>query len=138
MINKRISELIGYGIKRGLLEKEDKIFVTNRILAKLKLDSFTEYENANEDNLEVILKDILSFAVENGLIDDSITEKDIFDTEIMALLLPRPSEVIRRFNDLYNEKHFQASRIYSDVASRISGFSSCLFFCGSNCNDIVC
>ena len=40
--------------------------------------------------------------------------------------------------DLYNEKYFQASRIYSDVASRISGFSSYLFFCGSNCNDIVC
>jgi len=112
MINKRISELIGYGIKRGLLEKEDKIFVTNRILAKLKLDSFTEYENADEDNLEVILKDILSFAVENGLIDDSITEKDIFDTEIMALLLPRPSEVIRRFNDLYNESPKKATDFY--------------------------
>ena len=112
MINKRISELINYGIKNGLLEKEDKFFVTNRILAKLQLDSFTECEDATEENLEIILKDILSFAVEKGLIEDGITEKDIFDTEIMALLLPRPGEVIRRFNALYEESPEKATDFY--------------------------
>ncbi len=112
MINKRITELVNYGIKKGLLEKEDKIFVTNRILAKLKLDSFTESEEAKEEELEIILKDILSFATEKGLCEDSITEKDIFDTEIMALLLPRPSEVIKKFNKLYEESPQAATDFY--------------------------
>ncbi len=112
MINKRITELVNYGIKKGLLEKEDKIYVTNRILAKLNLDSFAESEEAKEEELEIILKDILSFAIEKGLCEDSITEKDIFDTEIMALLLPRPSEVIRKFNRLYEESPQAATDFY--------------------------
>ncbi len=112
MINKRITELVSYGIKNGLLEKEDKIYVTNRILAKLKLDAFDECANADEENLEVILKDILDFAVENGLCEDSITQKDIFDTELMALLLPRPSEVIKKFNALYKESPKLATDFY--------------------------
>ena len=112
MINKRITELVNYGIKKGLLEKEDKIYVTNRILAKLNLASFTESEDAKEEDLEIILKDILSFAIEKGICEDSITEKDIFDTEIMALLLPRPSEVIRKFNKLYQESPQKATDFY--------------------------
>lgn len=112
MINKSITQLINYGLKKGLFEKEDKIYVTNRILNKLNLCDFTECEAEEENDLEVILKNLLDYAVEKGLCQDSITYKDLFDTEIMALLLPRPSELIKKFNELYKEDPEKATDFY--------------------------
>ena len=39
MINKRIAQLINYGITRGLIEPEDRYWARNGILAVLGLDS---------------------------------------------------------------------------------------------------
>ena len=113
MINRSIKALVSYGLDKGLFEKEDKIFVTNRILEALCLDEYTEPEgDLPEKELEEILKDILDFAVEKGLCEDSTTYRDLFDTKIMALLLPRPSEVIKKFYALYSESPEKATDYY--------------------------
>jgi len=60
------------------------------------LNSFIEdnYEDieCTSDNrdLEEILKDLLDEAVKRGIIEDSITYRDLFDTKIMNCLMPRP------------------------------------------------
>jgi len=46
---------------------------------------------------------LLDFAVETKLIEDTITHRDLFDTKLMAALMPRPSEVTDKFNELYNK-----------------------------------
>lgn len=113
MINKSIKALINYGLKKGLFEKADEIFITNRILEALCLDEYVEPEDEIlETELEDILKSILDYAVEKGLCEDSIVYRDLFDTKIMALLLPRPSEVINRFNSLYKEDPEKATDYY--------------------------
>ena len=38
MIGKRILELVDYGLKNGLLEKEDRIYTVNRLLELFGLD----------------------------------------------------------------------------------------------------
>ena len=40
---------------------------------------------------------MLDYAVEKGMIEDTTTERDLFDTKIMNALMPRPSEVIKTF-----------------------------------------
>ena len=84
MINKSIDKLVSYGLLTGMIEENDAVYVRNRILTRLGLDS---YEATNEKCVEIcelsgILKDITDFAVEKGIIEDSITFRDIFDTEI--------------------------------------------------------
>ncbi len=103
MINKSIKKLICYGLNKGLFTKRDEIYVTNRILELLRLDEFCCEETFTDVNLEETLKEILSFAVEKGLIEDSIVYKDLFDTSIMGAMLPRPSEVSDKFAELYKE-----------------------------------
>ena len=113
MINKSIKKLVSYGIECGLIEECDSIYTTNRILEILNL---TEYNEPEEecvcDSLEDTLREILDFAAEKGLIENDITNRDLFDTKIMSALVPRPSEVIDTFNCLYSELSPEAATNY--------------------------
>ena len=113
MINTSIRKLINYGLECGLIEKEDEIYTINRVLEILNLDEYNEpSEECEYDSLEEILSEILAFAVETGLIEDDITSRDLFDTKVMSALVPRPSEVISDFNDLYEISPEMATDYY--------------------------
>ena len=45
-MNELISELVGYGIEKGLVEEDDKIYVINRLLELFRLDSYTQTDKA--------------------------------------------------------------------------------------------
>ena len=118
-INMSISKLVSYGLSCGLIEESDKIFATNRILEILHLDEYTAPENDLEcESLEETLKELLDFAVEKGLIGDDITSRDLFDTKLMSALVPRPSEVIDTFYELYDELSPEAATDYYYKLSR--------------------
>ena len=113
MINISIRKLINYGLECGLIEKEDEIYTINRVLEILNLDEYNEpAEECEYDGLEEILSEILAFAVETGLIEDDITSRDLFDTKVMSTLVPRPSEVISDFNELYEISPEMATDFY--------------------------
>lgn len=103
MIDKSIKKLVCYGMEKGLFTERDRIYVTNRILEILNLDEYDCEEEFTDVNLEETLKELLDFAVEKGIIEDSIVHRDLFDTKLMGAMMPRPSEVTDRFNELYNE-----------------------------------
>lgn len=103
MIDKSIKKLVCYGIEKGLFTERDRIYVTNRILEILNLDEYDCEEEFTDVNLEETLKELLDFAVEKGIIEDSIVHRDLFDTKLMGAMMPRPSEVTDRFNEIYNE-----------------------------------
>lgn len=101
MIDKSIKKLVCYGMEKGLFTERDRIYVTNRILEILNLDEYNCDEEFTGVNLEETLKELLDFAVEKGLIEDSIVHRDLFDTKLMGAMMPRPSEVTDKFNELY-------------------------------------
>ena len=57
---------------------------------------------------------MLDFACQKGLIEDSIVYRDLFDTKIMSLLVPRPSEVTKKFWELYEQSPQKATDWYYD------------------------
>ena len=107
-----IDSLIAYAMNCGLTEPEDHIVATNRILDLLRLDDYTPSDELLIEDLEEILKGILDYAVANGLCDDGITAKDIFDTRIMGALTPMPREVIGIFRYLYLQDPVAATDWY--------------------------
>ncbi len=119
-INEAVFSLVSYAEKQGLIEKEDKIFAVNRIIEALSMASIEKAEPADAP-LEEILKAILDYACENGLCENSVVYRDLFDTKIMGLLTPRPSEVIKRFNEEY-EKSPEAATDYYYHLSRKSDY----------------
>ena len=111
-----INRLAAYGLKSGLIEKEDLIFVKNQLLAALGLDGFENSEQAAElpeveiSDLEDILKNLLDYAVEHNLTQgDGIAARDLFDTKLMSLLTDRPSNIVSKFNELYKSSPKEAT-----------------------------
>ncbi len=63
--------------------------------------------------LEEILGAICDYAFEHGLIEENtVGYRDLFDTRVMGLLVDRPSNVIRRFRELYLESPKKATDAY--------------------------
>lgn len=118
MIYKAIDRLIGYGLKKGLLEKEDIDYTRNRLLYTLCLPSYEGNGEVVEckEELVCILSDIIQYALDTGLVSDSITEQDLFDTKVMDCLLSRPSEIVRRFNELLKKSPKEATDWYYDFS----------------------
>lgn len=106
-----IKSLVKYAIDNEMIEKEDEIWAINRICEALKIDSFEESE-AKESDLEKILAVILDYAVKSGLCEDSVVYRDLFDTKIMGLITPRPSDVIKKFKSLYEKSPKEATDFY--------------------------
>ena len=104
MINHEINRLINFGLQQGLISEEDKIYTSNMLIGLLKLNEF-ESEDINETlkTATPILENILDYAVHENMIENTVTERDLLDTNIMNCLMPRPSEVISKFNNLYSE-----------------------------------
>ncbi len=105
MIFNAIKELVNYAEEKNLISESDKVYCVNLIISVLGISEYKDPEEELNDTREIhqILKDITDYAVENGICEDGIVSRDLFDTKIMGLLMPRPSEVINKFNGFYEK-----------------------------------
>lgn len=94
MIQDSIKKLVEYGLLTGLIEEEDKIYTTNRLLELFGLD---ELEDGGKDtavtvdDLEAVLKDMLDYACEKGLTEDSVVYRDLSTRRSWDCLRPDPA-----------------------------------------------
>ena len=116
MIQEEIRKLTAYGILTGLVPKEDEIYTVNSLLALFgedEIEDAAEPVQVCETDLEGILQRMLDHAYEVGMMEENtVAYRDLMDTKIMSTLLPRPSEVIRRFYELYKESPQKATDYY--------------------------
>lgn len=108
-----VRKLVCYGLENGLISAEDRIYSANAVCEALHIDDYDPpNENFDKVELEPVLKELLDYAVENGIIEDSIVYRDLFDTKLMGCITPRPSEVIRKFREIYSQKSPSAATDY--------------------------
>ncbi len=112
MTDSYIKALIEYAAENNLIEESDKVYCTNAILALLKKDAYDNSCEKAEGKINEILDALCDYAAEKGIIEDSITYRDLFDTALMGTLTPRPSQVISQFNSLYAESPEKATDYY--------------------------
>lgn len=102
--------LAEYGVTKELIAQADRRYAINSLLAALHLDSLPDNAQASgETRLEAILTALLEYAVSQGIIQNSSASRDRFDTLLMGILTPRPSEVQARFAALYAKSPKQAT-----------------------------
>lgn len=107
-INDLITTLIHYGVSKKLIEAEDSVYIANRVIAYLGLDEFKEGE-VLDLTLEQLVNGFDDYAVSKGFINDTVTERDIYDTELMTILLDKPSQITKKFFELYKTDRVKAT-----------------------------
>ena len=112
MADSYIKALVSYAVNHGLIEESDKAYSTNSLLYLLKKDAYDDSCAEAEGGLSAILDALCDYAAEKGIIEDSITYRDLFDTALMGAVTPRPSQVIEKFRSLYSESPEKATDFY--------------------------
>ena len=114
MINEAISKLVTYALRCGLVEECETMWAINTILDVLQLDSYTDPQKEWGDiALHEVLDTLLDDAYARGVLkENSVVYRDLFDTELMGRLTPRPAQVIGEFETLYRESPQKATDWY--------------------------
>ena len=107
-----IDSLVSYGMNCGLIQPEDHTLIVNRLLEALHKDDYTPSDEPQTEDLEEILGGLLDYACANGVCEDNITARDLFDTKLMGLLTPMPREVIASFREKYAQNPVEATDWY--------------------------
>ena len=114
MIDYAVSKLVTYALRTGLIEECETLWATNTILDALKLDSYTApAQEWGEIHLAEVLDELMDDAYARGVLqENSVVYRDLFDTELMGRLTPRPAQVIRTFDERYQESPVKATDWY--------------------------
>ena len=118
-----IEDLIEYAIENELAPECDRVFLRNQICREFGVRNFSPEANRQKNqSLEIILASLCDIALQKGIIpNNSVAERDLFDTQLMGVLTPRPSEVQRKFKELYKESPQKATDYYYHI-SRASDY----------------
>ena len=98
-----LAKLVAYGVEKELIQPEDRVWAVNTLLDVLGLSScaLPEVSAPAEGELPEILGALADDAHARGVLpEDSVTYRDLFDTRLMGVLTPRPSQVIAKFRAL--------------------------------------
>ena len=96
-----LDALLDYAKNCGLLHPLDETFARNTLLSELRLESYEKQEQ--HFDFPECLNLLCDYAAQQGMIADTIAERDLFDTKLMGFLTPRPSEVVREFRSRYTQ-----------------------------------
>jgi UDPglucose--hexose-1-phosphate uridylyltransferase len=96
---KSVEKLIRFALKNNLIEDIDAIYSRNILIDLLEIEAPWEggLEYEAPETAAPILTELLDIAVKKGIIENSVTERDLFDTRLMNAVMPRPSEVVSKF-----------------------------------------
>ena len=110
MLNNSIENIILYALEKKLLNPCDINYSVNRILSYINIDSYNfNITNGNSSKFIESIDFLFNFLYPNSKFN---YEKDIFESEIINCLLPRPSEFINTFNNLYKKSPKSATSYF--------------------------
>ena len=109
-----IDALVEYAVAQELIDPLDRVFCRNRLMQTLQVYDYLPTPGEEvPSTLEEILGALCDYAIANGVIPDcGIVGRDLFDTELMGILTPRPSEVVREFRRRYAISPKEATDYY--------------------------
>lgn len=117
MIYQHIAGLIHQAIQTELIEAADSIYARNQVINLLELASFSEQlGNPTMDTIPNLLEHLISYAVEQNIIDDVLDEKEILTANIMNCFIARPSVINQTFNEKYNQSPEAATDYFYNLS----------------------
>ncbi|MGM0445749.1 MAG: UDP-glucose--hexose-1-phosphate uridylyltransferase [Bacillota bacterium] len=118
-ISQTVERLLDYAEDKNLISNYDRIVARNEIrdLLNITEEPPENHKKYKVEKLEPLLKKILDYAVGKKLINDTVTERDLFDVRVMGKLMPRQSEVNNTFWKTADNKSIkEATNQYYELA----------------------
>lgn len=116
-MQKALNQLIQYALNHQMIDPEETDYCANKLIDLFQEPSFAKLETASAP-LPEIMNRLLDEAVKRGLMEDTVTDRDLLDARIMDIVMPRPGEVIRRFQALYAQDPARATDWFYDLSIR--------------------
>ncbi len=119
MIYSAIQQLIDYSIQNGLMTKDDELVIRNQLMNALHVyDWQDEKAPATDASVDELLAPLVDYACQNGVIEDTTNNRDLFDTLLMGIVTPLPREIIRDFHAAYEKSPEAATEWYFDISQK--------------------
>lgn len=112
-ISQAVVDFTTLAIQAGGYMELDRLYLQNRIIALIGEDSLDKvvFDNQPESSL-VLLDKLIAKAKENGVIDDSLAQKEILEAQLMDFLTPPPSVVNAFFAQHYAKQPEDATNYF--------------------------
>ena len=108
-----VLHLVDYAVKTGLIDDCERIWAVNVLLDALQTGALPAAEVADDASLSDTLDALCDDAFARGILrENTVTYRDLFDTELMGRLTPRPAQVIEQFRVRYAESPRAATDWY--------------------------
>lgn len=121
MICSAIQRLIDYAIKNDLITSDDELVARNMLMDALGVTEWQDEEiTPAKVSIDDILAPLINYACENGVIEDTNANRDLFDTKLMGILTPMPREIIRDFREQYADSPLSATDWYYDISKKLN------------------
>lgn len=119
-VSQAIVDFIEKSIEIGDLDKVDKFYAQNKLLSLLDLKEIQRMEPSYplpEQRLS-ILDDLLEYAIEERLIENIPSSRDVLGSQIMDLVTPSPSFINNHFWKLHKESPEKATNEFYEMSKR--------------------
>lgn len=121
MICNSIQKLIDYAVKNNLTATEDRYVVRNSLMEILKVNNWEEPQNVDRSQtIDEILGELVDYACENGIIENTTAYRDLFDTKLMGAVTPFPREVNREFYSRLERSPKEATDWYFEFCKALN------------------
>ena len=114
-----IYELTDYAKDNALIPMVDYTYTVSRFMELFNIDEIAEKSDTPPEvrPINEILDDVIAVMAERGALDkESIVERDLYDTKVMGIITPKPSEVIRKFGTLASHDKTLATDYFYSLA----------------------
>lgn len=121
MICTAVQNLIDYGVRNKLITPADIHVVRNELMEALRLTDWKASPgDGGNSSIDEILEPIVDYACKQGIISNTASSRDLFDTKLMGIMTPMPREIISEFQRRYEKSPEEATDWYYKYSQELN------------------
>ncbi|KAB8137682.1 UDP-glucose--hexose-1-phosphate uridylyltransferase [Gracilibacillus oryzae] len=116
-ISQIVESLVKKAIDKQLIQPCDAIYARNQLLGIVKIDNYEEKGSPDSDqSIPDLLELLTDDAVNRGIIENLLDEKEKLQALVMNVFLSKPSEINHLFYEKYKESPEQATNYFYQLS----------------------
>lgn len=104
-----VQSLVSFSIKYNTWDEMDRVFLTNKVMGLIGLESFKEVPEEPFCLPIDAVNQLIQYAIDHGVITSDLHEQDVLLGQLMEIITPSPKVVNDQFFNTYNHSKTQAT-----------------------------